>query len=189
MKIKIKNFVFAGFAAAMFAGSAMAAGDTVVTSKAYVDSKLAAKANTADLAAVATSGDYGDLINKPSIPAAQVQSDWNATTGMGVILNKPTIPTVPTNVSAFTNDAGYATTSQLPTIDTELSPASTNPVQNKVVTSAIATANTNIQNLQRDKQNNIANNILNKLLTSKSIPKHFFKRRKINTRITRILIR
>ena len=32
--------------------------------------------------------------NKPTIPAAQVQSDWNATTGMGVILNKPTIPDV-----------------------------------------------------------------------------------------------
>ena len=161
MKIKIKNFVFAGFAAAMFAGSAMAAGDTVVTSKAYVDSKLAAKANTADLAAVATSGDYDDLLNKPSIPAAQVNADWDATSGAAQILNKPTIPTVPTNVSAFTNDAGYATTSQLPTIDTELSPVSTNPVQNKVVTSAIATANTNIQNLQRDKQNNIdANNKL-----------------------------
>ena len=58
------------------------------------------------------SGNYNDLSNKPTIPAAQVQSDWNATTGMGVILNKPTIPTVPTNVSAFTNDAGYLTSHQ-----------------------------------------------------------------------------
>lgn len=38
-----------------------------------------------------------------------VQSDWNATSGDALILNKPTIPTVPTNVSAFTNDAGYLT--------------------------------------------------------------------------------
>lgn len=38
-----------------------------------------------DLSAVATSGSYADLSNKP------------------------TIPTVPTNVSAFTNDAGYLT--------------------------------------------------------------------------------
>lgn len=38
-----------------------------------------------------------------------VQSDWNATSGDALILNKPTIPTVPTNVSAFTNDAGYIT--------------------------------------------------------------------------------
>lgn len=56
-----------------------------------------------------------------SIPPAQVQSDWTATSGLGVILNKPTlfsgsytdltnkpaIPTVPTQVSAFSNDAGY----------------------------------------------------------------------------------
>ena len=45
-----------------------------------------------NLANVATSGEYSDLLNKPTIPAAQVQSDWNATSGMGVILNKPTIP-------------------------------------------------------------------------------------------------
>ena len=42
-----------------------------------------------------------------------MQSDWNASSGMGAILNKPTIPTVPTNVSAFTNDAGYITSSSI----------------------------------------------------------------------------
>jgi hypothetical protein len=42
----------------------------------------------------------GVILNKPTIPAAQVQSDWNATTGLGVILNKPTIPTVPANEAA-----------------------------------------------------------------------------------------
>lgn len=47
-----------------------------------------------DLATVATSGDYGDLLNKPTIPAAQVNSDWNANSGVAQILNKPTIPTV-----------------------------------------------------------------------------------------------
>lgn len=46
---------------------------------------LAPKANSADLATVATSGAYADLTGKP------------------------TIPTVPTNVSAFNNDAGYLT--------------------------------------------------------------------------------
>ena len=40
-------------------------------------------------ATVATSGSYNDLSNKPTIPAAQVQTDWNATSGMGVLLNKP----------------------------------------------------------------------------------------------------
>ena len=53
------------------------------------------------------SGDYNDLTNKPTIPAAQVNADWNATSGKAVILNKPTIPTVPTKVSDFTNDANY----------------------------------------------------------------------------------
>ena len=66
-----------------------------------------------DLATVATSGSYDDLSDKPTIPAAQVNSDWNATSGVARILNKPTIPTVPTNVSAFTNDAGYITSSAL----------------------------------------------------------------------------
>lgn len=53
--------------------------------------------------------------NKPTIPAAQVNADWNAASGVAAILNKPTIPVVPTNVSAFTNDASYATTSQVAT--------------------------------------------------------------------------
>jgi nitrogen fixation protein len=55
---------------------------------------LALKANSADLATVATSGDYNDLSNLPSIPAAQVNADWNATSGVAEILNKPTIPSV-----------------------------------------------------------------------------------------------
>lgn len=61
--------------------------------KAHVDSALAAKANSADLAAVATSGDYDDLINKPTIPAAQVQSDYAQAdnTQVDYIKNKPDI--------------------------------------------------------------------------------------------------
>lgn len=47
------------------------------------------KANEASLATVATSGDYRDLSNKPTIPAAQVNSDWNASSGVAEILNKP----------------------------------------------------------------------------------------------------
>ena len=75
--------------------------------------ELGDKANSADLAEVATSGSYNDLSDKPTIPAAQVQSDWNEsdTTSKAYIKNKPTIPTVPTNVSAFNNDAGYITAS------------------------------------------------------------------------------
>jgi len=38
------------------------------------------------------SSDVSFINNKPTIPAAQVQSDWNATSGVSFIQNKPTIP-------------------------------------------------------------------------------------------------
>lgn len=50
-----------------------------------IDESISGKADTSSLATVATTGDYDDL------------------------LNKPTIPTVPTSNTAFTNDAGYIT--------------------------------------------------------------------------------
>ena len=54
---------------------------------------------SSDLATVATTGSYTDLINTPSIPAAQVNSDWNSTSGVSEILNKPTLATVATSGS------------------------------------------------------------------------------------------
>lgn len=42
------------------------------------------------LAAVALTGAYGDLSGRPTIPSAQVNSDWNASSGVSQILNKPT---------------------------------------------------------------------------------------------------
>lgn len=64
------------------------------------------------LATVATSGDYNDLSNKPTIPAAQVNADWNAASGVAQILNKPTIPTVPVQNAYKTVDvtSGGSTT-------------------------------------------------------------------------------
>ena len=64
---------------------------TTAPSENAVHDALSLKANSADLADVATTGDYNDLINQPSIPAAQVNSDWNATSGVAEILNKPTL--------------------------------------------------------------------------------------------------
>lgn len=50
------------------------------------------------------SGNYNDLSNKPTIPAAQIQADWNQTTtnALDYIKNKPTIPTIP---SVFSDSA------------------------------------------------------------------------------------
>lgn len=63
-----------------------------------------------DLATVATSGSYNDLSNKPTIPAAQVNSDWNATGGVAQILNKPTLGTMAAeSASDYTKTSGFAT--------------------------------------------------------------------------------
>jgi hypothetical protein len=43
--------------------------------------------------------DYNDLSGRPIIPAAQVQSDWTAESGVSSILNKPNLSTVATSGS------------------------------------------------------------------------------------------
>ena len=79
------------------------------------------KADTAvqpsDLATVATSGSYNDLLNKPTIPAAQVQSDWNEAdnTKVDYIKNKPTIPAAQVN-SDWNANSGVAQILNKPTI-------------------------------------------------------------------------
>lgn len=70
--------------------------------------------NKPNLAAVATSGSYADLSNKPTIPAAQVNSDWTAVSGVSQILNKPSLATVATSGS-------YADLSNKPTIPSQAS--------------------------------------------------------------------
>lgn len=60
-------------------------------------SALAPYALSANLSTVATSGSYNDLSDKPTIPAPQVNSDWNATSGKAQILNKPNLSTVATS--------------------------------------------------------------------------------------------
>ena len=100
---------------------------STVYTKVQVDNKLALKADKSeiptktsdltndsgfvsgnDLADVATSGSYNDLTNKPTIPAAPVQSDWNEddTSDLAYINNKPTIPT---KTSDLTNDSNFIT--------------------------------------------------------------------------------
>lgn len=59
-----------------------------------------------DLAEVATSGSYNDLSDTPTIPAAQVNSDWSAVSGVAQILNKPSIPVI----TMTTTDPGEGAT-------------------------------------------------------------------------------
>lgn len=82
-----------------------------------------------DLATVATTGAYSDLSGTPTIPTAtsdltndsgfitlsdvpaQVNADWNASSGVAEILNKPSIPSA---TSDLTNDSGFITLSDIP---------------------------------------------------------------------------
>lgn len=60
---------------------------------------------TSGLATVAISGSYADLSNTPTIPAAQIQSDWNQSdnTQLDFIKNKPSIPDVVSGTNDGTN--------------------------------------------------------------------------------------
>lgn len=53
-------------------------------------------------------GDYNTLTNRPTIPPAQINSDWNATSGLGVILNKPTVPPLSSVTTAAAGTASLS---------------------------------------------------------------------------------
>ena len=99
-----------------------------------IASQLGDKANSADLAAVATSGDYNDLSNTPSIPTnvselnndagyitSWGQANWNEdiTESPAYIQNKPSIPA---NTSDLNNDSGFITN----TVDGDILPTTDN---------------------------------------------------------------
>lgn len=67
---------------------------------------LSGYAKTQDLATVATSGNYSDLTGTPTIPAAQIQSDWNQTddTALDFIKNKPNIADILSRLSSLENE-------------------------------------------------------------------------------------
>ena len=84
-----------------------------------------------DLKTVAFTGSYNDLLDKPSIPSGQIQSDWEQTDSAEVdyIKHKPTIPTVNnatltiqkngTNVQTFTANSSTNKTANI-TVPTAL---------------------------------------------------------------------
>lgn len=62
------------------------------------------------LAEVATTGNYGSLTGLPSIPAPQINSDWNSSSGVSAVLNKPTIPTLTDSVSTVSSTIAASAT-------------------------------------------------------------------------------
>lgn len=70
-------------------------------------SQLTNDSNFATTGAIPTK--VSQLTNDSGYLTTQVRADWNATSGAGVINNKPTIPT---KVSQLTNDSGFLTTQQ-----------------------------------------------------------------------------
>lgn len=88
------------------------------------------KADSSSLAEVATSGSYNDLDDKPTIPAAQVNSDWNSSSGVSEILNKPNLATVATSGS-------YTDLSNTPAVDTSVTSGSSNLITSGAVYTAI----------------------------------------------------
>jgi hypothetical protein len=75
-----------------------------------------AAGDVSGLASVATSGSYNDLGNKPTIPAGQVNSDWNSVSGLSQILNKPTLAASATmdTTNATNITSGVLPIAQLP---------------------------------------------------------------------------
>ena len=76
-----------------------------------INEDIALKANSADLASVATTGSYSDLSNKPDLSVYELKSEAFS----GSYNDLTDKPTIPTKTSELTNDSGYITSSALPT--------------------------------------------------------------------------
>ena len=134
-----------------------------------------------ELATVATTGSYADLTNKPTIPAAQVQSDWTQATTTAVdyiknkpnlaavatsgsyndLSNKPTIPAAQVN-SDWDAVSGVAQILNKPTLATVATSGSYNDLSNKPTIPTVNNATLTIQKNGTDVQTFTANSSSNK---------------------------
>lgn len=81
----------------------------------YVDSAGYDQISTVKMPAVAMSGLFAHLLSKPTTMSGYGITDGltsSSNIAWSKITGAPSIPTVPTNVSAFTNDASYINSSQ-----------------------------------------------------------------------------
>ena len=118
----------------------------VLSTQSDLQSALDSKIDGSSLATVATSGDYNDLTNKPTIPEGLPSQSGNSgkfLTTDGSDASWATVDALPSqtgNSGKFLTTNGSAAsweTVPLPEIDTELSSTSTNSVQNRVINSAL----------------------------------------------------
>lgn len=71
---------------------------------------LSIYAQSANLATVATTGDYDDLLNKPTIPTVDYPVTDVQIAGVSCVYNKvANLPVIPTQTSQLNNDSGYIT--------------------------------------------------------------------------------
>lgn len=98
---------------------------------------------SSSLATVATTGSYSDLSGKPSIPAAQVNSDWDAVSGVAQILHKPDLSVYAqsSTLSAVATSGSYndlVDKPSIPTVDQTYDSTSSNPQSGVAVAQALA---------------------------------------------------
>ena len=93
-----------------------------------ISTELSAKADTSDLATVATTGAYSDLTGTPTIPTkvSELQNDSGyvpstslaAVATSGAYSDLTGTPTIPTKVSELQNDSGYVPSTSLAAVAT-----------------------------------------------------------------------
>lgn len=88
-------------------GSVVGITNTLSTGTAIADIDIDGVTTTLYAPSGSGSTDWNDITNKPTFATVATSGDYDD------LVNKPIIPTVPSNVSAFTNDAGYITDSAL----------------------------------------------------------------------------
>lgn len=102
--------------------SAVVDDNSTSANKAWSASKIASalesKADSSSLSAVAASGDYNDLLNKPAIPSktSDLTNDAGYLTEHQDVSGKADKSEIPTKVSDLTNDVGYLSDESDPTV-------------------------------------------------------------------------
>ena len=89
---------------------------TLAAEKSYTDNKVGNKLDQVTLATVATTGNYNDLKNKPTLPNLSNLAKVATSGSYNDLTDCPAIPEVPTLVSELTNDVGYITGDDLPVL-------------------------------------------------------------------------